>query len=358
MFNGDYYQQTYGAPMGSPVSPIVANIYMEQFEVIAIASAPTPPKYWDRYVDDTHTVVKKNKLKELHDHLNDVKKGIIEFTLEECGEDGGVPFLDTYCTVQEDGSIKTSVYRKPTHTDLYLNWESHHPLSAKLSVVNTLFYRAEVVCSDKETLDAEKAHLNEVLSVNGYPDWAIKRGTDLIRRRPSRQNKQTDGPKKEFKGFIVVSYVQGLSEPFKRILENVGIRVYFKGGCTLKSQLVSPKDKDPKEKKSNCVYMISCGDTNCGEKYIGETGRTLEERYKEHASDTKSALTQHRKDTGHPIPDIQDDQVQIIDSEDNTIKRRIVESLYIKVNDPSLNRNIGKTEIPNIYDKVFKEKGV
>ncbi len=71
----------------------------------------------------------------------------------------------------------------------------------------------------------------------------------------------------------------------------------------------------------------------------------------------KSALTQHRKDTGHPIPDIQDDQVQIIDSEDNIIKRRLVESLYIKVNDPSLDRNIGKTEIPIIYDKVLKEKG-
>ena len=80
------------------------------------------------------------------------------FTVEEPGPDGGVPFLDTYSTTGEDGNIITKVYRKPTHTDLYLNWSSHHPLSAKLSVVRTLYHWAEIVCSTPDLLNEEREH--------------------------------------------------------------------------------------------------------------------------------------------------------------------------------------------------------
>ncbi len=291
---------------------------------------------------------------ELKDHVNSIDPNI-EFTIEEPGEDGGVPFLDTYCVIN-DGSIDTRVYRKPTHTDLYLNWDSHHPLSAKISVVNTLFYRAEIVCSNQLALSQEHAHLREVLTINGYPPWAIQKGINLIRRRPSRQG-NTDKPKKEFNGYIVVPYVHGFSEKYKRILENAGVRVYFKGVNTLKSQLVSPKDKDPKEKKANCIYGISCGEVACSAKYIGESGRTLEERIKDHTSQASSALHQHMTVTGHPIPTVMDDNIQVITTESNIAKRRIIEAMYIKVNDPSMNRNVGKSEIPDIYDNVLKTKG-
>ena len=58
-----------------------------------------------------------------------------------------MPFLDTLVTPQEDGTLSTRVYRKPTQTDLYLQWDSHYNLTSKYSVINTLTHRAKAVCS-------------------------------------------------------------------------------------------------------------------------------------------------------------------------------------------------------------------
>ena len=42
LFQGKYYEQVHGAAMGSPISPLIANLFKEEFEVKAINSAPTP----------------------------------------------------------------------------------------------------------------------------------------------------------------------------------------------------------------------------------------------------------------------------------------------------------------------------
>ena len=54
-----------------------------------------------------------------------------------------MPFLDILITPEEDGSLKTSVYKKPTHTDLSLQWDSHHTIPSKYIVVGTLYHRAK-----------------------------------------------------------------------------------------------------------------------------------------------------------------------------------------------------------------------
>ena len=128
-FQGQFYEQVEGAAMGSPVSPIVANLYMEYLEQKALSTAPNPPKFWGRYVDDTFVIHKEANKQSFLQHINSVDPAI-RFTVEDNKEDGSIPFLDTIVKPEADGSLSITVYRKPTHTDQYLQWDSHHHLSA------------------------------------------------------------------------------------------------------------------------------------------------------------------------------------------------------------------------------------
>ena len=92
-FNKKFYKQLQGTAMGSPVSPVMTNIYMEYFESLAIRSSPTLIKWWFRYVDDVHSATRKDQVNQLHEHLNSIDPHI-KFTIEFPGTDG-LPFLDT-----------------------------------------------------------------------------------------------------------------------------------------------------------------------------------------------------------------------------------------------------------------------
>ena len=155
VFQGQYYQQMEGAAMGSPLSPIVANIFMEQFEKEALETAPHPPSLWKRFVDDTFVILEEKHKDEFFHHINSLDTNI-KFTAETSKADGSIPFLDAWITPQRDGSLQTKVYRKPTHTNQYLQWDSHHSISNKYSVISSLLHKAKDICSSKQSLEEEQ----------------------------------------------------------------------------------------------------------------------------------------------------------------------------------------------------------
>jgi hypothetical protein len=342
MFEGVFYQQLQGAAMGSPVSPIVANLYMESFELEALASAPCRPQIWYRYVDDTFTMMPSDEISGLTEHLNS-RDPNIKFTYE-LQENNQLAFLDVLITVKDDGSTKTSIFRKATHTDQYLNFRSNHHLQHKRSVIRTLMYRADNVVTEEADVKSEKDHIKKVLSCNDYTGWAFN-----IPKRKCRSTHNPDGDTPSRSAPVGLTYIQGLSERLDRTYRKYGVKIYHKPENTLRSLLVKPKDKDTPCQKSNAIYHITCG--GCTADYIGETGRSVGVRFGEHLDTKKSnsAVSEHINKYRHAFPV---DNVKILTSEDHSLKRRVKESIAIRTNRPSLNRDQGY-DLPPVYQPLL-----
>ena len=98
-----------------------------------LSFCPVSPSFWKPFVDDAIYAVSENEIVVLLQHLNLIEPSI-QLTVEH-ETDGKLPFVQR----TTDGELETVVYRKPTHTDKYLSFNSRHPRSNKKSVVRTLF---------------------------------------------------------------------------------------------------------------------------------------------------------------------------------------------------------------------------
>ena len=201
IFNEVIYTQVEGAAMGSPVSPIVANLFMEWFEEHAINTFQYEITFWRRYVDDTIVALCDSLVEELTTHINSIDPAI-QFTRELETEGHSLAMLDTVTTRDDNGKLSFTVYRKPTHTDQYLQFDSNQPLQHKLGVIRTLHHRCQAICSSEEAKLAELDHLKKVLTVSGYTKSAWQTATT-----PRPQQKQQQHTNSRYRGSITLPYV-------------------------------------------------------------------------------------------------------------------------------------------------------
>ena len=218
-----YYKQVFGTAMGLPVSAVIANLVIEDIEHRALTTAPVSPSFWKRFVDDVISAVSQDEIVVLLQHLNSIEPSI-QFTVER-ETNGKLPFLDTYVQRTTDGKLETVAYRKPTHTDKCLPFNSHHPRSHKRSVVTTLFQRAENLTSNNDARENECQYVTNILKENNYPKSFLY---DCL-RRPTLTHCNSPEGDSAVKGFAIVPYIRGIAEPIRRVLNNCGIKVALKG---------------------------------------------------------------------------------------------------------------------------------
>jgi hypothetical protein len=304
--------------MGSPLSPILADIYMGFLESRFVTGLNSDLFLWKRYVDDTFVIwlSTKRRLQMFRNQLNtSLSAPTIKFTLE-IEKDQKLPFLDVLILRDGDGkSISFAVYRKATHSGRFLNFASCHPISVKAGVVKSLFLRAGKLCSP-EHFAAEQRELTKMFTNSGYPKKFIEKNKSQIAKLLPKREQPL--------GICVLPFVPTTTPKIGSVLKKYNIRSVFRPGPSLRRILSSERPMRESGETTNAIYEIPC--TECDEVYIGETKRRVHTRLKEHCKRSDSAVHQHMVTNGH---EINFDSFRIRAQNSNTYERRIKEALFI-----------------------------
>ena len=123
----------------------------------------------------------------------------------------------------------------------------------------------------------------------------------------------------------------------------------LQGHQHIKDSTRKPQGEGPQNNQTGIIYHYQCPQINCPSAYIGESGRSLGERVKEHFK-APSAIHLHSTTPGHPMDA---EQFNIVHKEVNSHTRTIWEAMFICMQDPTLSRNLGKYQLPHIWDHLL-----
>lgn len=329
-FLGQDYDQIDGLSMGNPLAPPLANLFMITIENKALNAGICHPTFWVRYVDDIYCHLPKNESDEAEmivGKLNSIHP-TIQFTFEKEHE-GKLNFLNVQCSANKEGSFSTTVYRKPTNTNLYVRWESAHSDAQKEGVFKTLLHQAKSICSDKEALNKEINFLMDIFLANGYPKEVLlgilKSFEKNVQNKKDKSTVDPAGPplilKLPFYPKLSDQVARAWKKCSKFLINAIPTRVVFQPVTKLRNTLCRLKEKEP---DGRCVYMATC--TTCGARYVGQTGRDLDTRISEHKL-MKSNVGRHCIQCKHDYAAV---KWEVMKRENNASKREIYETFIIR----------------------------
>ena len=148
MFNDIFYKQKDGVAIGSPLGPTMANVFLSFYEMKWLEQCPNELKsvFHRRYADDIFVLYESAEhLSKFHAYLNTCHPNM-SFLFEQEINDK-LPFLDVEVSRQQSKFV-TTVYRKPTFSDMYSYFDSFLPEVYKVGMIYSLAYRCFKICSD------------------------------------------------------------------------------------------------------------------------------------------------------------------------------------------------------------------
>ena len=322
--------------MGSPLTVALAEIRVTYIEDLAISTSTNPPKHYYHFVDDGFGYFRNSQHAESFlNHIHSLAPDL-EHIIEHPSATGSIPFLDLL--IHPDNT--TSIYRKPTHTNLYSHYSSSATIASKESTVHTLTRRALKLCSPCH-LQAELDHLELTFLSNAYP---LRKIRDLMQQTMNRlKNTKALTSKTDSNNLMVsIPYDARHSSSLRKTLSKYNIGTVFKSANTLRSLLTNTKTPTPTKHQKNVIYKIPCDAF-----YIGQTCRPLLKWIKEHEAchrlnnlvdsstgNIKSASAKHERDLGHRIAW---ESTSIVAMSNHRSQLDLLEHAAIVTLDPSMN---------------------
>ena len=306
LYKDGVYKQIDGLSMGSPLAPILANWFVAGVEE-KILDDPTikQPKFYRRYVDDIFAVFESTQDRDVfYNRLNSAHKSL-EFTMEKVNTStNSLPFLDVDISISQSNEFEMKVYRKPTNTNVVMNYEAMAPRKWKQSVIKCFLSRASRVTSSDDLFDQEVTRIKETFEANGYPRGFVDKTIAEYRSAKSKDGQMelsaTEVPEdnntaKEY--YFVLPYIGKASERFQRrmkkeLLEHdIKVRPAYR--TTKVGSYFCLKSSIPSLFKADVVYRFQCpyDEGNHQSIYIGETQRQFFQRISEHCPATSKSTS-------------------------------------------------------------------
>ena len=286
MFDQKIFEQPSGLAMGSPLSPFLAEVFMNNLEVNHISKLnlfSDHVVHWYRFVDDVFAVFRGNE-SDVISFIDDVNKlhPNIDFTYE-LEQNNSLPFLDIKVSRDRDRHrLSFNIYRKDTTTDHVIPYDSYHPLSHKLSAFHSYFVRLFSIPLSDIDFKIEYNTIIKIAENNNFPLKIIKKLFNKKKKqyfigRITTLNKVSSEPVH----FFSLPFVSPVCYTIQNCLKSKNIKISFKPMHTLRTLLPSTKTGTDVAEKCG-VYKIKCN--SCGKFYIGKTQRSFKVRLKEHLS--------------------------------------------------------------------------
>lgn len=278
-YNNEFYIQEKGLAMGSPLSGILAEVYLNHFENTHLITENNKFKnqiiLYKRYVDDTFIIFDgtARQLEKLKTYMNSVDHQI-QFTAE-IEQKQEINYLDI--TIQKHNNrFQYKIYRKPTATDSVIHASSYHPYTQKMAAFNSLVYRLTNIPLKYEDYMEEVNTIKYVAVKNGYSSSIIDKLIRKYKHNKKTINKEINANTQ--RKYISTEYTKNTAATLQNIFKKHNIMMTFRTTNNIQ-RLLHPKiPKDNKEKTG--VYKLTCDD--CEGFYIGQSGRPLFQRFKEH----------------------------------------------------------------------------
>ncbi|XP_035433679.2 uncharacterized protein LOC118265073 [Spodoptera frugiperda] len=342
LFQDKCYLQIDGLTMGNPVTPILANLWMEYFEAKVLRQDPNIIKVWKRNVDEIFCIFtgSQQDIERYIMNLNSIHANM-KFTYK-METDRTLAFLGIELSVRADGTLSHGVYWKSTAAARFPNATSHHHPRLLQSKITSLKTRLHDLC-DSEHLEQELNNLYKVLPKNGYQ-----------MNRCFKQLKKCGQPQRKRQP-IYLSYIQGVTDKIGSLLvRKYSIPTIYQRGTTIKQLLSKPKNDLRLQKPG--IYKIKC---SCGMYYIGRTGRPIATRFKEHKAALKnkeikkSAIAEHVLDSGpgHSI----EDRVEVISNDPRDHSRKVRETIEIRKHNLFTFNRVGGSKLSCKWDRVIEK---
>jgi len=277
-FRNKTYKVTQGTNMGNPLSPLIAELFMSEFEM-SLKQQNILPRVWIRYVDDVVAVVKNENIMEILETLN-CQYESIKFTYEK-EENGRLPFLDL--ELQRVGNkIEFGIFHKPTSTKRTITSDSNCPIQHKLAAYHSMAHRLVRLPLSITNYKNEYEYIKETANLNGFSVEVVDKIIYQHAKKVKKWNLSTlfaQNIEKDTRQRVSMVFAPQITNKLKKVFSEHDLDIVHRSDQKLSNLLGSTKDKIPNLEKSG-IYSVQCGD--CGKTYYGQTRRSVQERFKEH----------------------------------------------------------------------------